>query len=634
MKKIKLKSLVCALSALVISASALATPAFANSAAPWESGVTANGVTIVNENTVLEVESEKLTFNIRNLPKELKEGEAYDARVTAEYSFYNPTENTITTKMAFPIGETPYYAQEIEIKPIENPIKVDGQPIDYAIRHTYSSHYDFEKEARKIKDDYVQTGFFRLDTPVTEYRFTAHVNDKDEGTIFTAPMTGDGSKTKYLCKNSGSEFNYYLRDGEEFSIYVLGENVDLSNLKWKCERYSVLLNDYISVNGSITCDEKTVSYTLKDYALKNYEAGSGISEVDWYNAYYFNYLNQGAGLVAGGDYTPVVGGFTSWYLYETVVEPGGRFTNSVTAQLFPYIYFKYSPNVYGFTYYLSPASGWASFKNLTVDINCDFYLNPNALGGSYQSVEFKKVDGGYTAFFETLPEGELKFGLCSVENPQYNSMDGFPWVLLAILLGIFVILPMIAGAIVLIVVLTRRKKRKNNTNSDSVVTESLSKEKEQRIMYCRNCGKQIGEGVSYCPYCGTPTFNAPPAQPTQPTQPEQPVQLELPIQPIQPVQPTPPAPQANVPPTNQCPQSTNGYAIAGFVLAIISFAVGMFLSILSTLGLVFSILGLVNVKRYNSGKGLAIAGIIISSIIIALLLFIVIMFFISWALAV
>ncbi len=144
-------------------------------------------------------------------------------------------------------------------------------------------------------------------------------------------------------------------------------------------------------------------------------------------------------------------------------------------------------------------------------------------------------------------------------------------------------------------------------------------------MYCRNCGKQIGESVSYCPYCGTPTFNAPPAQPTQPTQPELPVQ---------PVQPTPPAPQAYVPPTNQWPQPTNGYAIAGFVLAIISFAVGMFLSILSTLGLVFSILGLVNVKRYNSGKGLAIAGIIISSIIIALLLFIVIMFFISWALAV
>lgn len=596
MKKIRLKSLVCALAALAVSGSALVAPAFANSAAPWESGVTANGVTIVNESSVLEVESENLTFDIANLPKELKEGEEYNAQVTAEYSFYNPTENTITTKMAFPIGETPDYVDVINVKPIENPITVDGQPIGYSIRHTYASHYDFEKEARKIQDDYVQSDFYKLDTPVTEYHFTAHVNDKKQGTIFSAPMPGDGTKTKYLCRYRDNEFNYYLRDGDEFIIYVLGENVDISNLEWKCKRYNAILNEYISVNGSVTCNEKVVTYTLKEHAFSGYNAENGISEVDWYNGYYYNYLHEGDGLVAGNDYMVNAGGFTSWYIYETVAQPGERFTNAVTAPLFPSIHRYYEPAVYGYTYYLSPASGWASFKNLTINVNCDFFLNKDALGYS-DSVELKKVDGGYTAFYETLPEGELRFGLCSVENPEYNRRVGeVGWVVLAIIFAIFIWLPLVASLIVLVVGLAVRNKNKNKAEVTPVSAAQV-----QAIKYCRNCGKQLAEGVSYCPYCGTPTFDAPPEQPVQPTPPEQPVQ---------PAQPAPPV--------YQQPRRTNGHAVAGFVLSIVSFASSMYF--LCFFGVVFGIFGLLNVKRCNSGKGLAIAGVVIGSIISAALL--------------
>ncbi len=154
-------------------------------------------------------------------------------------------------------------------------------------------------------------------------------------------------------------------------------------------------------------------------------------------------------------------------------------------------------------------------------------------------------------------------------------------------------------------------------------------------MYCRNCGKQLDEGVSYCPYCGTATFNA---QPVHPAQPVQPMQSALPAQPVQPV------PPVYVPQTYRQPH-TNGLAIAGFVLAVVSFILGLlvsirfgsnyylsFISLLAIPAFVLSILGLVFSKRYNSGKGLAIAGIVISGIYVAFLLLMIVIFLIYFLL--
>lgn len=63
---------------------------------------------------------------------------------------------------------------------------------------------------------------------------------------------------------------------------------------------------------------------------------------------------------------------------------------------------------------------------------------------------------------------------------------------------------------------------------------------------------------------------------------------------------------------------TNGFAIAGFVISLVSILCCGFSSIL---GLIFSIIGLVNANKGNKeGKGLAIAGIVISSILLVLLI--------------
>lgn len=169
MKRFKLKGLILALAAVIVVVPLLSAPAFANSGPPWEEGVTSTGIHCVHENSVLQVQNETLTFNIGTPLYELKEDEKYNTTVTAEYTFYNPTADTVNTKMAFPIGLMPYYAQDNEkFSKIESPITVDGQPIEHTVRHTYGTYNSFEEDVKKIRDTYYETDFFKLKLPVTE----------------------------------------------------------------------------------------------------------------------------------------------------------------------------------------------------------------------------------------------------------------------------------------------------------------------------------------------------------------------------------------------------------------------------------------------------------------------------------
>ncbi len=108
-------------------------------------------------------------------------------------------------------------------------------------------------------------------------------------------------------------------------------------------------------------------------------------------------------------------------------------------------------------------------------------------------------------------------------------------------------------------------------------------------MYCSKCGAQIDDSATFCQYCGTPTTGTPVNQ------------------------------QYYAPPVQQgtngtSSNQTNGFAIAGFVLAFF----------MPLIGLVLSIVGLVKSKKDfgGSGKGLAIAGIVISGV--AILIYIIV----------
>ena len=133
-------------------------------------------------------------------------------------------------------------------------------------------------------------------------------------------------------------------------------------------------------------------------------------------------------------------------------------------------------------------------------------------------------------------------------------------------------------------------------------------------MFCESCGSQVPDGQAFCSNCGTPV-----AQPAQPApQPAQPVQqyaqpVAQPVQQYaQPVQPVQYAQPVVAVPT-QAPKSSNGMAIAGLIMGILTLVfcwVPFFNWILGLLGLIFSIVGLA--KKNAGTKGCAIAGLIMT----------------------
>ena len=88
-------------------------PVSANSAqTEWE-GSAQGGIVVSDSECPLIVENELLTFDIQEFPKtfyeSLDEYLAYSGKVTAEYTFYNPSDYTVRATLAFPFGRAPDY---------------------------------------------------------------------------------------------------------------------------------------------------------------------------------------------------------------------------------------------------------------------------------------------------------------------------------------------------------------------------------------------------------------------------------------------------------------------------------------------------------------------------------------------
>ena len=88
-------------------------PASANSAQTEWSGEDASGAAVLTGECPIVVTNEVLTFDINTLPKyrhpSIDDFLRYDAKVTAEYTFYNPSDITVTAKLAFPFDSDPAY---------------------------------------------------------------------------------------------------------------------------------------------------------------------------------------------------------------------------------------------------------------------------------------------------------------------------------------------------------------------------------------------------------------------------------------------------------------------------------------------------------------------------------------------
>ena len=109
--------------ACVLLCAALALPAYGNSAESYWEGVSASGALITDGECPLVVEHETLTFDIGEFPSShyssVEEFLSYNASVTAEYTFYNPSDLTVKANLLFPFGVEPYYGQFFDYESLE-----------------------------------------------------------------------------------------------------------------------------------------------------------------------------------------------------------------------------------------------------------------------------------------------------------------------------------------------------------------------------------------------------------------------------------------------------------------------------------------------------------------------------------
>ncbi|MDE6867534.1 MAG: hypothetical protein K2J83_00115 [Clostridia bacterium] len=449
---VKLSALIIAV-ALMFSITAIpVTAASANSAPENWYGTTASGAMVTGENCPVVVESEVLTFDIQAFPNYYyytqDELDGYKAKVTAHYNFYNPESYDVDMTLVFPFGNFPSYVSD-DLKDVgKYEVTADGEKVESTIRHTFCyGTFNAETDVAKISDDFKEDGFYSPDTPVHYYTLKFSGLDGEYNLYLKSGY--DSSKTAIFYGEMGTSFNeapyalykydaygiYPVSNGSIFYFFVVGDDFEGEPRFSLGSRWSL----FEKTNGDISISKEEI--TFKDLMLAFYEDGYGVSEVDWYNAALeylsdYNYLH----------YT-LYNSLMRWYEYKLTIPARTRLVNEVTAPIYPDIDTYYSSDLYGYTYLLSPAKGWASFGNLEIVINTPYYLTGNSVGN------FERVEGGYRLFRSGLPDGELDFTLCAEQNPV--RVGGISFDALQIIFIIFACVEFglqIIAAIVLIIV--------------------------------------------------------------------------------------------------------------------------------------------------------------------------------------
>ncbi len=482
-------------------------PVSANSAQSWFEGVDSAGAIMTDKESPIVVEHERLTFDIGEFPQnyyiEKDDYLAYNAKVTAEYTFYNPSEYTVTAKLLFPFGKVPsyvhgFYDEDGNYMPFVDTDKYDitinGEVIDKRIRYTLSESwapFDLQKDLSLISDDYIKDDFYSPELTVTKY--TLYISGVDTSTYKSADVAIDvpqrlGGYRIYIPEANGC----HLQDngdarlhtgvpigGKKFEMYIFGTPpADLPT--WTAYKDGGV-EDGEEIAGQVALiDTETIAF--KDFALAERDESSEISEIDWYNA-------TVAEIKSSAERSPthpivyshsVGNSFNNnlmrWYEYEITLAPHERIVNAVTAPMYPAIDLDYEPDIYEYTYLLSPAKTWKEFGELEIIINTPYYITESG------EFDFEKTEDGYTLTLDGLPEGELTFTMSTAQNPEKEASPYAEMIVLGILgigvaalivniviyliLGIILFFFMaILGIIALIIyLLVKSKKKKNNGN--------------------------------------------------------------------------------------------------------------------------------------------------------------------------
>lgn len=472
-----MKKKTCAFSVLLIFvaiitiATVLVFPervADANSVQRYFEGIDSSGAIVTMENCPVVVDKEDLDFYIYYQGKSNSQGQYEQfGSVCATYTFRNPSENTINMDVVFPYG----YKDENKSDKDDCSVSVDGAQIAWRTRYTHIDYYSFdiERDLSSLSDDFVQDSFFATTQKV--YKYTYSVADTAQGLDLTFEYDRNWAR-KVVCdfhsqREGGKQQIVMSTAGKsQLVFYVVGEDLDIA----ACD-VTVIGGQKGGHLSLVSRQEQTFGDEL---AYVNRPADSDVLDIDWYNAL-ANTFNSLHDRTVINPLEFVISRYPEfslfrWCQYTLSIAPGQTIVNSVTVPLFPARNERYIPAVYEFIYYLSPATTWAGFKDLTVNIHTDGYLLNYAIKG------FAKTDGGYTYHSDKLPDGELTFKICS-EETQKSRNSGFIFFviiflyILAIVLGVTVGAPLVVFSITItiIAIVKSVKKKKADKAAKSVV---------------------------------------------------------------------------------------------------------------------------------------------------------------------
>lgn len=457
--------------AIITIATVLVFPervADANSVQRYFEGIDSSGAIVTMENCPVVVDKEDLDFYIYYQDKSNSQGQYEQfGSVCATHTFRNPSENTINMDVVFPYG----YKDENKSDKDDCSVSVDGAQIAWRTRYTHIDYYpfDIERDLSSLSDDFVQDSFFATTQKV--YKYTYSVSDTAQGLDLTFEYDRNWER-KVVCdfhsQREGNKQQIVMSTAgkPQLVFYVVGEDLDIA----ACD-VTVIGGQKGGHLSLVSRQEQTFGDEL---AYVNRPAGSDVLDIDWYNAL-ANTFNSLHDRTVINPLEFVISRYPEfslfrWCQYTLSIAPGQTVVNSVTVPLFPARNERYIPAVYEFIYYLSPATTWAGFKDLTVNIHTDGYLL------NYAKKGFAKTDGGYTYHSDKLPEGELTFKICS-EETQKSRNSGFIFFviiflyILAIVLGVTVGAPLVVFSITItiIAIVKSVKKKKADKAAKSVV---------------------------------------------------------------------------------------------------------------------------------------------------------------------
>lgn len=464
---------ICLISLVIFSSVYSVVSVHANSAQTRWSGTDSTSAIMMDEDCPIIVEKELLTFDLNEFPEsyyhDVNDFLAYTGKVTAEYTFYNPSDYTVTATLVFPFGGISDYGDiydfELDKRFINADtqkfdITMDGQVIDKQLRHTLMYHghqFDLKQDLEKLHDGFMVDDFYSPDLPVTKYTYQPKDVDQENHRAATAAirLIDDNVSTRVYMENQSGGST--LEDGvllstwvdleESFSVYILGEPLK-EDLQWVFYHNGACEEEIDGMMALLS----TETTTLKEFALSQYDTESGVLDYDWYNAVITSLkLHEWTNGAIHSMEAPlnVSDMLMRWYQYEMTVEPKQRIVNAVTAPIYPAINSKYEPPVFTYTYLLSPAKTWKEFGNLDIVVNTPHYMIESKEFG------FEYNNPGYELHLTGLPEGELVFTLCADPNPIIPVNMGYylPYIMVG---GTF----LSATALIFFIISMIKKKRR------------------------------------------------------------------------------------------------------------------------------------------------------------------------------